>query len=561
MSDIRWDLDQSRAKATLISDKALQPGLAGTAAEKSYPLEPARGNVTLGDPYQTNGASNVSLPSQPISRATPPQQYPTPDHQNALAGQFAGAQIGDRQATSAQGANAGQQAAASGLSNNGTAGRSKIDDKEWLSNMLALLWPYASNAGEKQAMAMLPDLLNQSKPSWMTELRITELELGSVPPRIINLVSREGDNKGCGDLFLEFELDWQSNLHVAMEINPAPKFITKIPGMTKMLGFTVTLKNLKVNGRLRMSMIPLMDEIPVVGAMQGGFLDIPEYDYDLELGVVGKGLTHMLEPWMDNFLNDYVLSSYVLPQHFFYNLAPNVGDIKTPAGFLEVRVLEGHNVPKMDYFTQSSPYCQLWLTGANKLTKKTEVAEAGRNPVWKKGEFAFPVHMPETQRLVVTLWDSDVGADDEIGRSEVKITQLATDRTQDVTVHFKDPNASQDDESGQKDKPSKRSRFLSVIVGAKTEQAKGLEQCTVHMQLTYHALSTRDLEALNKQQMAGQRPTSDKISDPRLRSLADKYGLLDDGLGEQARGAAMSPDSKPATYPTTAAQDQQARQY
>lgn len=36
----------------------------------------------------------------------------------------------------------------------------------------ARMWPYISEAGERQAKAMLPEMLAENKPTWMTQLEL-----------------------------------------------------------------------------------------------------------------------------------------------------------------------------------------------------------------------------------------------------------------------------------------------------------------------------------------------------------------------------------------------------
>jgi hypothetical protein len=36
------------------------------------------------------------------------------------------------------------------------------------------MWPYLTEAGEKKARAMLPDMLDKNKPTWMTTLKLNE---------------------------------------------------------------------------------------------------------------------------------------------------------------------------------------------------------------------------------------------------------------------------------------------------------------------------------------------------------------------------------------------------
>ena len=42
---------------------------------------------------------------------------------------------------------------------------------EWCA---ARMWPYITEAGERQAKAMLPGMLAENKPTWMTKLELNE---------------------------------------------------------------------------------------------------------------------------------------------------------------------------------------------------------------------------------------------------------------------------------------------------------------------------------------------------------------------------------------------------
>ena len=53
--------------------------------------------------------------------------------------------------------------------------------KEHVLKMLTLLawsaarmWPYITEAAEREAKAMLPDMLKENKPTWMTKLELHE---------------------------------------------------------------------------------------------------------------------------------------------------------------------------------------------------------------------------------------------------------------------------------------------------------------------------------------------------------------------------------------------------
>ena len=59
----------------------------------------------------------------------------------------------------------------------------------------------------------------------------------------------------------------------------------------------------------------------------------------------------------------------------------------------------------------------MWLTGAANQTKQTPTVDYTKDPVWRNdNSFGFAVHSVEHQQMILALFDSDVGGDDQIGR-------------------------------------------------------------------------------------------------------------------------------------------------
>jgi hypothetical protein len=60
---------------------------------------------------------------------------------------------------------------------------------------------------------------------------------------------------------------------------------------------------------------------------------------------------------------------------------------------------------------------RVWLTGAATQSKQTPTVDYTKNPVWgKDNKFGFAVHSAAHQQMILALFDSDVGGDDQIGR-------------------------------------------------------------------------------------------------------------------------------------------------
>lgn len=71
----------------------------------------------------------------------------------------------------------------------------------WLTQLIARMWPYITAAAEKQAKEMLPDMLQENKPTWMTTLKLHKFELGNTPPTIDDVRVFPGTDPGAEDIF------------------------------------------------------------------------------------------------------------------------------------------------------------------------------------------------------------------------------------------------------------------------------------------------------------------------------------------------------------------------
>lgn len=100
---------------------------------------------------------------------------------------------------------------------------------EWVSELIARMWPYIMEAAKRQAFEQLPPLLQQSKPGWMQDIKLIKFELGSTPPRIDDVRVCPSTVPAAEGVWVEFDFAWASHQDVELEVNPAPKVLGSIP--------------------------------------------------------------------------------------------------------------------------------------------------------------------------------------------------------------------------------------------------------------------------------------------------------------------------------------------
>ena len=69
-------------------------------------------------------------------------------------------------------------------------------------------------------------------------------ELGKVPPTIEDVRVFPGTDPGAEDIFLEFDFHWRGDQNISLLLNPTPKFMQSVPGLSTLVNkiFTWTVR-------------------------------------------------------------------------------------------------------------------------------------------------------------------------------------------------------------------------------------------------------------------------------------------------------------------------------
>jgi hypothetical protein len=278
----------------------------------------------------------------------------------------------------------------------------------WVNRMLQKLWPYYSKAIEDMMIPMLNPILEMYKPPIPGEFAIYSFELGDVPPIVTgmktNLTNAE---EVVIDLSFEFNSEAVIKLKVATII--------------------AKLSQLRVKGKLRLVLAPLVEDFPCAAGVSVSFVEKPLIDFKFEaakLNVMGvPGLSDMII----DVLKYQLAWMIIWPKKMFFPLRNmSEEEVKrnseaSAAGAVSFTVCEAKGLPKMDKFGLSDPYCVVHL-GAKSL--KTKVMHKNLNPVWNQ-TFDFEVFDYDNDKFVVEVFDEDkMGSDDIIGSFEIPVRRI-----------------------------------------------------------------------------------------------------------------------------------------
>lgn len=373
--------------------------------------------------------------------------------------------------------------------------------EDWISELVENIWdPYIVSTLSDMSWEMLPDILNSSKSSWMHSIELTKLEFGRKEPDILDVRCYRDDSDVVDDVFLEMDVVWKSQQDIEFVLKVIGKnIVTYVPDileaqLAKLLTMTVGIEDATLKGTIRMALRPLLTRVPIIGALQISFIELPEFDFkpDIVGGPLGAALNAILpafKGWLLNTVRESILMPYVLPDHYFYQIDPSAHDIQTPVGMLHLRVIEAKQVPKMDIIGATDGFVELYMRNSER--HKTAVKQ-GKNPKWDE-KFVLPVHAPDHQKLQFILYDEDViMPNDTIGRSQIDLSSLEQGKVHDLWLDV----VNQDEEEREKAKQGDENALSAVgkratalmkiaapVVGHSTKD------CKLHVRLAWRTWS------------------------------------------------------------------------
>jgi hypothetical protein len=87
---------------------------------------------------------------------------------------------------------------------------------EWLTILIAKMWPYVSKAVEAEVVRMVPGIIAAAKPKWMEGIEIKKFHLGEASPKITFINVDEHNEDEVDDIRMEIGFDWKSTVRACV---------------------------------------------------------------------------------------------------------------------------------------------------------------------------------------------------------------------------------------------------------------------------------------------------------------------------------------------------------
>jgi len=327
---------------------------------------------------------------------------------------------------------------------------SEVSHVNFLSDVVARLWPYLSEALANTIREAIEPTFRDTLPGFLKSLKFKKFVMGDVPFVFDNLLVRElrqiddaGKAYGKDQHYLQFEWDvtWQSTCDIQLATD-------QILGIAP-ISFGV--KRFTVSGRLQVIAKPLNQVLPCIKAVQFAFVNPPkvELDFtgaanlaDMKLNIGGFNVLD-LNRMVRSDVNAILAQAMVLPNRIIVPLEDNLDyrDVFSPVykGLARIRLHSGRGfeVQKKKFIGQKDDIPDVYVKirlGVEKFFESS-VCKDNCSPVWDPDEnfHDFLFCSGRDQILEIQAWDRDSGAldsDDRLGRAYVTLGQalLKADR-------------------------------------------------------------------------------------------------------------------------------------
>lgn len=350
--------------------------------------------------------------------------------------------------------------------------------------MIATLWPHYNKAVEKIIRETVVPILDETcqKIKFLSSIEIEKISLGSNPMKLGGIKTYETRED---EVIIEAPVLWGSDLEVKVSVSvQLGPFRIFVP---------VVLRDVLLHAIARITIRPLVETLPCLGAIHISLLAAPYIDMTLNLI---NGIDLMALPGIRdialNVVQGVIGGMMLYPKKFSVDLMEGGGIPPNPAGMIRVNLLRIENLSSTDIMSKSDPYCLLEVRAGR--PQRSSTVSNSQNPVFNE-QFHLVVDDPEEQTLSVVVKDDDFGwTDDAFGVCEFKISELdCFDRPREMTSisgQFRKPEEVK--VKSKTGKAVKKLRSMATFGSRSTTEVKSLG--TVFLEVTYIPFFRPDVE-------------------------------------------------------------------
>jgi hypothetical protein len=292
---------------------------------------------------------------------------------------------------------------------------SEFQRMEWFNSILQKMWPQITLAVEALVTEKVQPILEKSKPSVLTELKLSRCSLGSIAPKIIGI---RFINSSESDVRLDIELRWAGDPLITLKASTIA-----LPSLI------VELADLNFSAVVRVELLELIHYMPCFTALSITCMKKPFVDFSLKVAGldimnIGAG-DYNIMGLVRSTIHNALSSTLLYPERIIVQMdkGTSIDKVKlgNPVAVLSVMVEKATNVKSANMLMGSDPYVE--MRSVNQV-HRTATKYTTLNPVWQE-RFDIMVLDLASQMVDLDVIDSDMaGMEMSLGKAVINISQL-----------------------------------------------------------------------------------------------------------------------------------------
>mmetsp|Transcript_16921 Transcript_16921/g.36793 ORF Transcript_16921/g.36793 Transcript_16921/m.36793 type:complete len:477 (+) Transcript_16921:159-1589(+) len=288
----------------------------------------------------------------------------------------------------------------------------------WLNDIISQLWERMSIVGSDMVKESVEPSFAEL-PGPLSSLHFTNIDLGKTPIKF-DRIDVHTKNEDC--IKLDIDVIWDGDCDIALKANVLGSF---------------GVKSVKLEGRLSVLMLPLIDRMPIVSAVQVAFINPPKLDLDFT-GMANIADLSIIDQTIRNTIHDSMAAMMVLPDRMLIKMDPANDFFQTyqePIGIVRLTIVSGggfkiqgrllnKDVPDVFVKTKFAGFRE-WTTSTKNNTT---------SPEWNESKDF--VLSDDDQLITLDAYDSDgLSSHDDLGIASITVGELLlSGKTKDVKL-------------------------------------------------------------------------------------------------------------------------------
>ncbi|KAL1837540.1 hypothetical protein VTJ49DRAFT_3663 [Mycothermus thermophilus] len=324
-------------------------------------------------------------------------------------------------------------------------------DPGFLNDIVKLLWPNIRVAGAKMVKDIVEPMFAQMLPAPLDTLHFEKIDLGATPMHFGKILVTP--TAAGGGIKLDLDVEWDGECDIELNAKMMPK---------------IGVEHVKLRGRMEILLCPLTNVIPLIGAAQASFINLPylKFTYTDAAGVANLSF---IDKNIRKIVLSIISSMAVLPNRFLVKLDPTTDFFRAyqhPIGVLRLTVESGAELGKtkegknfLKRLVHDEPDCYAKVrvgAGPDELSAKrsewwqTKTIDNSRHPTWNETRDFIVSDLD--QEVTIDVNDKDTANnDDDIGMATIKVRDLLAQnggRKELALTHNEEPTDSRVTVSG-----------------------------------------------------------------------------------------------------------------